>query len=479
MPRRPTAPSVPRLAAPSSAPARPSRRAALLLATTCAALCALRTPAARAAVVGDPTPGLAARTDTGAVSLDALRGRVVWLVYRASWCDLCRLSVPWMNAMQSRYGAHGLEGLAVNLDAKAEPAHRVLAEHPASFAIGFDPSGDTARRFALRAMPTSVPIGADGRVPATRAGCRASDRDALEATIRDALARRTASAGDAARRGRPRCAAARSGLHLPRGPVRRPGRRRLQLTRAPPAMRAPDTTCSATEATSAPVGGPVAPRTSGATAPALLAAALSLPGAHPEAVAQAPPERARIDVRWLHHQVVQPGLKRIRVDSPFLGLRVSTDERWSFDGTIGRDAVSGASPRWHPSVSGSSRMHDDRTSGDVRVTRHWDRATLTLGGAASSEDDFRSRALSLRGAWSTEDDNRTRSAGVGRADDRIDPVNRILVDERRRTTDLPLGATQALTPVDVVQAMPTHAHGEGYCSAGGSMTTAGTCALTR
>lgn len=124
-------------------------------------------------------------------------------------------------------------------------------------------------------------------------------------------------------------------------------------------------------------------------------------------------------------------------------------------------------------------MHDDRTSGDVRVTRHWDRATLTLGGAASSEDDLRSRALSLRGAWSTEDDNRSWSAGVGRADDRIDPVNRILVHERRRTTDLPLGATQVLTPVDVVQAMPTHPHGEGYCSAGGSTTTAGTCALTR
>lgn len=79
MPRRPDAPSALRLATPSGAPAPPSRRAALQLATTCAALGAPRTPAARATVVGEPAPELAVRTDTGAVSLDALRGRVVWL----------------------------------------------------------------------------------------------------------------------------------------------------------------------------------------------------------------------------------------------------------------------------------------------------------------------------------------------------------------------------------------------------------------
>jgi cytochrome c biogenesis protein CcmG/thiol:disulfide interchange protein DsbE len=153
-----------RLATPSCAPALPSRPAALRPATTCAAL-------------------------------DAPRGRVVWLDFWAYWCGPCRLSFPWMDAMQSRFGAHGLQVLAVNLDATPEPARRFLAEHPASFAVGFDPSGDTARRFSVKAMPTPVLIGADGRVLATHAGLRDADRDALEATIRDALARRTASAG--------------------------------------------------------------------------------------------------------------------------------------------------------------------------------------------------------------------------------------------------------------------------------------------
>jgi hypothetical protein len=199
-------------------------------------------------------------------------------------------------------------------------------------------------------------------------------------------------------------------------------------------------------------------------APALLAAALALPGVCPESAAQAPPERAQLDVRWLHYQDSQPGLKRIRVDSPSIGLRVPVAGRWTFEGVTSYDSVSGASPRWHSSVSGASRMHDERTAGDVRVTRHWDRATLSLGAAYSSEHDYVSRALSLRGSVSSADNNRTWNVGLGRADDRIDPVNRIVVDERRRTTDLLLGVTQVLTPVDIVQLNITHARGEGYYS---------------
>ncbi|MEI7446327.1 MAG: DUF3570 domain-containing protein, partial [Burkholderiales bacterium] len=138
--------------------------------------------------------------------------------------------------------------------------------------------------------------------------------------------------------------------------------------------------------------------------------------------------------------------------------------RWSIEGTAGIDSVSGASPRWHSSVSSASRMSDRRTAGELRVTRFWDRASLGVGVAGSSENDYASRALSLRGTVSSADANRTWAFGIGRADDRIDPVNRVVTDARRRTTDLLVGVTQVLTPVDVVQATLTHARGEGYYS---------------
>jgi hypothetical protein len=198
--------------------------------------------------------------------------------------------------------------------------------------------------------------------------------------------------------------------------------------------------------------------------PALLAAALALPGVAPPAAAQAPPERAQLDVRYLRYQDSQPGLQRIRVDSPTIGLRVPVAGRWTFEGAVLHDSVSGASPRWHSSISSASRMSDSRNAGELRVTHHWDRATLGVGIAGSSENDYRSRALSVRGSVTSDDANRTWSFGLGRAEDRIDPVNRVVVGERRRTTDLLLGVTQVLTPVDVVQANLTVARGEGYFS---------------
>jgi hypothetical protein len=198
--------------------------------------------------------------------------------------------------------------------------------------------------------------------------------------------------------------------------------------------------------------------------PALLAAALALPGVAPPARASAPPEQAQLDLRYLHYQDSQPGLQRIRVSSPSIGLRLPVAGAWTIEAVGVHDSVSGASPRWHSAVSSASSMKDERRAGDLRVTRHWDRASLTVGAAASSENDYRSRALSVQGSLSSDDNNRTWTFGLGRADDRIDPVNRVVVDERRQTTDLLIGLTQVLTQVDIVQANLTHASGSGYYS---------------
>ncbi|HYF60480.1 MAG TPA: TlpA disulfide reductase family protein [Burkholderiaceae bacterium] len=154
-------------------------------------------PPARAAatdrpapVAGDPVPAIELATDDGALALAAQRGKVVLLDFWASWCAPCRRSFPWMNALHERYGPQGLVVLAVNVDARGADARRFLAETPASFRVAWDPAGEAARRFAIRAMPSSVLVGADGRVLSVHAGFRDGDADALEARIRDALARR-------------------------------------------------------------------------------------------------------------------------------------------------------------------------------------------------------------------------------------------------------------------------------------------------
>lgn len=163
----------------------PTRRAALLRTF---GLMALAAPAF-ATEPGQPAPTLQLPGSRGAVDLAALKGQVVYIDFWASWCVPCRLSFPWMNDMQARYGARGLQVLAVNVDAQRAAADTFLAQVPARFAVAFDSAGDTPRRYGVKAMPTSVLVGADGAVLQQHAGFRDDDRAALEAAIVAALTR--------------------------------------------------------------------------------------------------------------------------------------------------------------------------------------------------------------------------------------------------------------------------------------------------
>ncbi len=123
----------------------------------------------------------------GSVSLADYRGKVVYLDFWASWCGPCRQSFPWMNRMQSQYGNRGLQIIGVNLDAKLPDARAFLTETPANFVVAYDPKGVTPRSYAVKGMPTSVLIGADGQVLYQHVGFVEADRAELERQIKLAL----------------------------------------------------------------------------------------------------------------------------------------------------------------------------------------------------------------------------------------------------------------------------------------------------
>ena len=137
--------------------------------------------------VGQAAPPVALAGREGAVNLAAWKGKVVFIDFWASWCAPCRLSFPWLNEMQARYGARGLQVLAINVDRQRADADNFLAQVPARVAVAFDPQGDTPRRYAVKAMPSSVLVGADGKVIQQHAGFRDDDKAALEAAIVAAL----------------------------------------------------------------------------------------------------------------------------------------------------------------------------------------------------------------------------------------------------------------------------------------------------
>lgn len=200
----------------------------------------------------------------------------------------------------------------------------------------------------------------------------------------------------------------------------------------------------------------------GGLAASILTAALLLPGL--QARAETPPANASLTLGYLDYRDSQSGLDRITVHAPSVAILAPVAGVWSIGASLVSDDVSGASPRYHTAVSGASRMHDERSAGDAALTRYFERGSAAVGVAYSTEHDYVSRALSLQGSLESESHNTTWSAGIGHADDRIDPVNHIVTDEKKRTTNLLLGVTQVLGVDDIAQLTVTHTWGEGYFS---------------
>ena len=115
---------------------------------------------------------------------------IVLVDFWASWCGPCKQSFPFMNELQSRFGADGFEVVAVNLDAKRGDADQFLAEVPARFTLAFDAKGESARRFEVRSMPSSLLIGRDGRIVVAHKGFKADDRKELEERVAQLVAAR-------------------------------------------------------------------------------------------------------------------------------------------------------------------------------------------------------------------------------------------------------------------------------------------------
>lgn len=136
---------------------------------------------------GQSAPDIQLPGRTGTIKLSDLKGKAVYLDFWASWCGPCKQSFPWMNEMQAKYGAKGLQVLAVNLDQKPEDAAGFLQQTKADFLIAMDPAGQSAQKYNVKGMPSSLLIGRDGKVALVHTGFHAASKAELERAIVAAL----------------------------------------------------------------------------------------------------------------------------------------------------------------------------------------------------------------------------------------------------------------------------------------------------
>ena len=108
------------------------------------------------------------------VSLSSLKGRVVIVNFWATWCEPCRVEIPWMIGFQQRYADKGLTILGVAMDDEGKSVvapyvqstqfdvdgHAMTMNYP--IVLGND---DIAAKFGgLLGFPTTIVISRDGKV---------------------------------------------------------------------------------------------------------------------------------------------------------------------------------------------------------------------------------------------------------------------------------------------------------------------------
>ena len=122
------------------------------------------------------------------VSLESLKGKVVYVDFWASWCGPCKQSLPEFNKMYKKYKDQGFEIVAINLDSNPKDGQKFLNEFPVDYTVLYDGKGTVAEKFNVQAMPSSVLVDKKGVLRLNHKGFKVSDIKRLNTAIELLLA---------------------------------------------------------------------------------------------------------------------------------------------------------------------------------------------------------------------------------------------------------------------------------------------------
>jgi thiol-disulfide isomerase/thioredoxin len=111
------------------------------------------------------TPGSqAGETSSQDGPLAEYRGKVVLLDFWASWCGPCRNALPNVKRLQAVYGGGDFVVVSVSEDDDKSAWRTFVSSHGMTWPQRLDSDGTLQSKFGVRALPTYVLLGRDGRV---------------------------------------------------------------------------------------------------------------------------------------------------------------------------------------------------------------------------------------------------------------------------------------------------------------------------
>ena len=123
---------------------------------------------------GDTAPAFTLKTlDGSPASLSDYAGHPVLINFWASWCSPCRDEMPLIIAAYQGHQQAGLVVLAIDLtdqEGSTKDIRKFQTEFQMPFPVLLDEKGKARKLYALRGVPTSIFVGADGVVRAVNPG---------------------------------------------------------------------------------------------------------------------------------------------------------------------------------------------------------------------------------------------------------------------------------------------------------------------
>ena len=137
-------------------------------------------------LLAKPAPAFSLTLFDGRVlRLEALRGKVVFLNFWASWCPPCRAEARMLEAAWRGYRGRDVVFLGINIQDKEEAARKFLAEFDVTYPNGMDPGSKIAIDYGVWGLPETFIIDRAGRITYKHVG--ALGMDTVIAKVDEAL----------------------------------------------------------------------------------------------------------------------------------------------------------------------------------------------------------------------------------------------------------------------------------------------------
>ena len=106
------------------------------------------------------------------VKLSDYKGKVILLDFWATWCEPCKLEIPWFAEFQSKYASRGFQAVGVSVDDTVEKLKPYVSKYKMNYPVLLGLNHDDIQNAygPLWGIPLTALISRDGKICAKHSG---------------------------------------------------------------------------------------------------------------------------------------------------------------------------------------------------------------------------------------------------------------------------------------------------------------------